>query len=296
MPLPPYFDPSHLPTFEFKSGDIIISSGAKSGLHWTKHQVSQLLAEAPEPNPQIGDLVPWLDWRMNPTDTNEERTRVLNEFDWSKTKGRRIFCTHTPFGPDFPIPFREDVKYIVSGRNPFDLVISAHHFIQDHNDEFFDAWGLKHLKLPFEELFEALLTGQLPILMFMETVWKYRHHKNVFMVHYADMRKDLPSHLKKLSEFLEVSLDPQTMDKVIERCSFEWMRQFFDTEKGIGFRKPDGTVIPVFLSREALLRKGAVNDQHEKLTPEMRQRLEEALKQRWPPELYQWMLEGGPLP
>jgi len=295
--LPPYFDASNLATFKFRSGDIIITCGAKSGLHWLKHQVSQLIAEAPENNPPISKLVPWLEWRFNQTETNEERNKFLEEFDWSVTKGQRIFCSHQPFGPEFALPFRDDVKYLVSARNPFDVMISLYLFLQEHNHEFMEAWGTDKMKnVPLAGYVELIINGQLPIFLLTEVIWKYRHHKNVLLVHFSDMKNDLRGHMEKVCQFLEVNPDRQTFERVLERSSFEWMKKNFDFTEGLGYRKPDGTLIHALIGQHSLLRKGAVNDEFEDFTSELRERFDKSLREKWDPQMYQWMMGGGSLP
>ena len=55
--------------------------------------------------------------------------------------------------------------------------------------------------------------------------WNLRRLPNVMMIHFNDMKRDLPGAVKRVASFLEIDLDPATFDKVVEHSSFDWMKK-----------------------------------------------------------------------
>src|SRR5262249_55493828 len=98
--------------FEFRAGDIVISTPAKSGTTWTQMLCALLIlagADFPEP---LGVLSPWIDMPNRAID--DVRATLARQ------RHRRFVKTHTPLDG---IPMRDDVTYLVVGRDPRDIAI-----------------------------------------------------------------------------------------------------------------------------------------------------------------------------
>ncbi len=54
----------------------------------------------------------------------------------------------------------------------------------------------------------------------MRSWWEVRRLPNVLMVHYADLKADLPSQMRRIAEFLEISVDEAQWDTIVEHCTF----------------------------------------------------------------------------
>jgi len=93
-----------------------------------------------------------------------------------------------------------------------------------HSKEFRALWG--GFPPPMGKL-EAmkLITNDLPDFYFgyLKAWWAVRHEPNVLLLHFSDLKVDLPGQVKRIAEFL--GIDPTAyMDKVLEKSSFKYMK------------------------------------------------------------------------
>ena len=102
--------------FEFRPGDIVISTRSKSGTTWMQRICSLLVFQSAELPAPIAELSPWLDHRVAPVE------RVYANLD-AQTH-RRFIKTHTPLDG---LPLRPEVTYIVVCRQPLDAAVSLYH-------------------------------------------------------------------------------------------------------------------------------------------------------------------------
>jgi hypothetical protein len=136
----PYIDPSIFRDFVFEKGDVVVSCPIKCGTHWTMMQAYSILASGDTNFSDIYERVPWIEFKSFPEQTNQERVASLAAVKFN-TPGHRVFKSHMMLPPG-PLPFLPDVRYVVTGRCPWDMVVSIVPFFQTHKDEFFAAWGL----------------------------------------------------------------------------------------------------------------------------------------------------------
>ena len=54
--------------------------------------------------------------------------------------------------------------------------------------------------------------------------WKVKDLPNVKMVHYNNLKEDLPGNMKDIARFLEIEYDESKFDELVENCSIEKMR------------------------------------------------------------------------
>src|SRR5262245_8917261 len=99
--------------FVFRPGDIVISTPPKCGTSWTQMLCGLLLFDGPDFPGSISDLSPWLDLYFR------TEADVFAQLD--AQQHRRFIKTHTPLDG---IPVRDDVIYIVVGRDPRDAMVS----------------------------------------------------------------------------------------------------------------------------------------------------------------------------
>lgn len=48
---------------------------------------------------------------------------------------------------------------------------------------------------------------------------------NVMLVHFADLKRDLPGQIRRVAAFLDISVDESNWGAIVEHCSFDWMKQ-----------------------------------------------------------------------
>jgi hypothetical protein len=296
----PYIDPSVImgpDAFKFKEGDIVLSVPVKAGTHWTMFLTYSILSGGAFDFQDMYDRVPWLEFRFSPTDTQQDRVRLLENTKFN-TPGHRTFKSHLPpmlLGPDK----HPEVKYVFVYRNPYDMVLSMAPFFRSHTDEFFAAWGLTDLKQKMgtnEQVLTAVEAGAFPPFLFegFKVAWALRKLPNVLLLHFTDLKNNLPREVDRLVKFLGKELTAEQRALICERGTFQWMKQHEDqfSAKVIGFRKPDGTLIPA-LQPASVLRKGEVGENVTALTDEQRGRILNRVKQVIDdPELLSYIFDG----
>ena len=55
--------------------------------------------------------------------------------------------------------------------------------------------------------------------------WDARHLPNVLLVHFADLKADLPEQIRRIAEFLAIDIDETSWPAIVEHCSFAYMKQ-----------------------------------------------------------------------
>ena len=108
-----------------------------------------------------------------------------------------------------------------SPRPGLEVARSLHSFFQDHDPAFKKTWGgFPPVGGDVEAVVCDLLPGgNLDSLFFhyVKAWWPFRDDKNVLMLHYSDMVKDLDGLVRKLAAFLEVSFSTS-----VDESAFWW--------------------------------------------------------------------------
>ena len=66
-----------------------------------------------------------------------------------------------------------------------------------------------------------------PFWSFFENVrswWAIRSLPNVLMLHFAELKADLPGQIRRIAGFLDVPIDETRFPRIVERCGFAWMK------------------------------------------------------------------------
>ncbi len=61
------------------------------------------------------------------------------------------------------------------------------------------------------------------------TYWEQRHRGNLLLVHYADLKADFEGEVRRIAEFLDITLANAQLQQVVQRCTFEYMREHPET-------------------------------------------------------------------
>src|SRR5262249_35638843 len=54
--------------------------------------------------------------------------------------------------------------------------------------------------------------------------WAIRDLPNVLIVHYANLKRDLPGEMRRVAAFLEIPIDESRWNTIVGFCSFDWMK------------------------------------------------------------------------
>ncbi|KAJ1531394.1 hypothetical protein ONE63_000075 [Megalurothrips usitatus] len=152
-------------------------------------------------------------------------------------------------------------KVVYVARDPKDLCVSYYHYCR-----------LAHgLDGPFQDFAELFLQGGVPygsawshILSF----WARRNDPNLLFLKYEDMKKDLPSQIRRTAEFLGKQIGNDDIRNLIEYLSFDRMRD----NPAVNFQVVLAGKYRREGAREAdvgFIRKGQVGDYKNYMTEDM---------------------------
>ena len=54
--------------------------------------------------------------------------------------------------------------------------------------------------------------------------WAIRDLPNVLLVHFANLKRDPASEIRRIAAFLDIPIDEARWDAILEYCSFDWMK------------------------------------------------------------------------
>jgi aryl sulfotransferase len=221
-----HFDSTIWNDFKFRDDDIIISTYGKSGTTWMQQIIAQLLFGG-DPNLEVAEMSPWMDLRLPPKEIKLPLVEAQTH--------RRFLKTHLPVDA---LRFSSKAKYIYIGRDARDVIWSMYNHHANANQTFYDALnktpGLvgPEIGRPNENIkeywYEWCQKDGFPFWPFWENVrswWEIRDLPNVMLIHFSDLKQDMPSEIRRIAAFLDIEINEQDWPKILEYCSFQWMKQ-----------------------------------------------------------------------
>jgi hypothetical protein len=290
------YDSARWAEFELRPGDIVISTPPKSGTTWTQMLCALLVFDGPVFPAPLEQVSPWLD----------QLSRSLDEVCeiYGAQQHRRFIKTHTPLDG---LPERDDVTYVVVGRDPRDVAISMEHQLDNFDIARFlelraTAVGLDDLaELPSRptrwadpaEWFRAFVNVDdlggvvtlASVLHHLGTAWERRDESNVALFHYADYLVDLPGEMIRLAAALGIELTRARAEALAPEAGIVRMRE----------RASD--VVPnasmgLFKSTEAFLRAGSTGEWRAHTTDADLAEYERRVAELAAPDLAAWAHRG----
>jgi aryl sulfotransferase len=236
-----HFDSTIWNDFQFRDDDIVIGTYAKSGTTWVQQIVGQLIFEGREDLP-VAELSPWLDLRVPPKDVK------LPEVE--KQTHRRFLKTHLPVDA---LVFSPKVKYIYIGRDGRDVVWSMYNHHANANSLWYQALNdtpgrvgpaieppPDSIRQYFRDWLER--DGH-PFWPFWENIrswWAIRRLPNVLLLHFADLKQDMPGEIRRIAAFLDIPIDEAKWDAIVDHCSFDYMKAHASASVPLGGAFWDG--------------------------------------------------------
>ena len=211
--------------FAFRNDDIILGTYAKSGTTWMQQILAQLIFSGAE-GLDLGTMSPWMDLRLPP---KEVKLPVVEA-----QAHRRFLKTHLPVDA---LVFSDKAKYIYVARDGRDVAWSLHNHHLTANDVWYGALNdtpgrvgppIGRPNPDVAAYFRDWLAsdGQ-PFWSFWENIrtwWDIRDLPNVLLVHFADLKADMPGEIARIADFLGIRHDAATMAKITEHCTFDYMK------------------------------------------------------------------------
>lgn len=221
-----HFDSTIWNDLNFRDDDIVISTYAKSGTTWVQQIVSQLLFNGEE-GMEVAEMSPWLDLRVPPKDVKLPVVEVQTH--------RRFLKTHLPVDA---LVFSEKAKYIYIGRDGRDVLWSMYNHHSTANDTWYEALNeppgrvgpaIEPPPATVTQYYHEWLDGNgHPWWPFWENIrswWSIRELPNVYMLHFTNLKNDMPGEIRKIAEFIETPIDESRWDQIVRHCSFEYMKE-----------------------------------------------------------------------
>jgi hypothetical protein len=311
VPIPPFFESTmfHRDEEWLRPNDVVVSAGAKTGTTWLLETVHQIRMRGRDTNASDVFLdAPWAEYKRFPGETKEQRMSYIRSVSERFPFG--VYKTH--YAPPVNMPrVRNDVKYVLSFRDPFDSVSSFVTFGENYSPSYRDWWGgfppvgsddldsLEKMVLRDKGdgksgFFEDL------ILDHVRGFWPYRNSANVLWLHYADRLSDPVADLDKISSFLGIQLSGEEKRAVLNHTSFATMKArdrryrfcgIFDEPRRYGLIPRD---VECMFSNFVV--KGAARRGKDELRSGAREEMVRLCHKHLGVEVCEWLKSGGTLP
>jgi aryl sulfotransferase len=220
-----HFDSTIWNDFNFRDGDIVIATYAKAGTTWVQQIVSQLIFDGAE-GLEVAEMSPWLDLRVPPKAVKLPAVEAQTH--------RRFIKTHLPVDA---LVFSPRAKYIYIGRDGRDVNFSMYNHHANANDEWYRALNdtpgrvgspIEKPPADIRQYFREWLEGDgHPFWPFWENIrawWAIRHLPNVYLLHFSELKRDLPGQIGRIAAFLDIPIDEARLPLIVEHCSFDYMK------------------------------------------------------------------------
>jgi aryl sulfotransferase len=211
--------------FKFRDDDIVINAYSKSGTTWVQQIVAQLIWNGAV-NINISKISPWIDCRFP---SKDERLEIVE----SQTH-RRFIKSHLPVDT---LVYSPKAKYIYIGRDGRDVLWSLYNHHRNFKkdviqgiDSVPERTGPPLGEAPssvLEYFHNWLANDGYPWWPYWDHVlswWKINDLPNVMLLHFANLKKDMPGEIRRIAKFLEITIDEMKWDAIIEHCSFDYMK------------------------------------------------------------------------
>jgi aryl sulfotransferase len=220
-----HFDSTIWNDLKFRDDDIVVATYGKAGTTWMQQIIGQML-HGPDPELAVAEMSPWLDLRVPPKAVKLPMVEAQQH--------RRFLKTHLPVDA---LVYSPKAKYIYIGRDARDVVWSFHNHHVNANALWYEALNDTPGRVgpPIEPppadvhqyWIDWMNRDGYPMWPFWENVrswWEIRHLPNLLLVHFAEIRRDMPAQMRRFAEFLGISVKESSWPQILEFCSFDWMK------------------------------------------------------------------------
>merc|ERR1712215_67790 len=237
--------------------DVWISSFPKCGTTWTQEMVWNIVHNLDfhtAKSVSLEERVPFLELtgltetgHMVTMKEEVAGTGLLNSIEQvNNLNSPRVIKTHLSIDILPKDVLKKKIKLIYVARNPRDAVVS-----------YYNHWKVMDgFKGSFDTFFNAFVGDVCgyysPFLKHVLGYWNSRHKENLLFITFEDMKRDLPSVIRKVASFLDKDLSDSEVTQLAEHLSFknmkknaavnkedilETMRKMNGAEKGTFMRK-----------------------------------------------------------
>jgi aryl sulfotransferase len=282
--------------FTPRADDIVVATTYKAGTTWMQAIVANLIFGGVLPG-SLHDLSPWIEQRLFPLEL--VLTRIQHQTH------RRAVKTHLPLDG---LPFYENVKYIVVGRDPRDIFMSYANMYGNFTPEAIMLANaipgrvggeLRPCPDDIHELWRNWMTrGGFPwehdgfpfysVLRHARTWWDYRHLSNILHIHFGDLLADLEGGIRRVARFLQIEPSVAAWPKIVHNCKFAEMKKHGDE------LMPQTRLI-LKGGADTFFHKGTNGRWRDTLTVDELKLYDAAASRELAPECRRWLECGGPV-
>jgi aryl sulfotransferase len=210
-------------SYNHRPGDIFVCASPKCGTTWMQTIVASLLWPDGDFPDAVIEIGPWFDGRIFDFDELMARLEAQSH--------RRFIKTHTPADG---IPIFDKASYIVVARDGRDAFVSFVNHLKHMRADLIERLNAQAMAQGINPVvkfrgdvhgfFERWITDA-PPLRHLATWWDLRGEPNVLLVHYNDLQADLDGEMRRVAAFLKIDIPAALWPEVVERCTFERMRE-----------------------------------------------------------------------
>lgn len=297
------FDSARWDDFSLRSDDVLVTTPSKTGTTWVQTICALLILGPPPWGQPLADISPWLDMNVEPVSDVHARLEAQTH--------RRVIKTHTPLDG---LPAHPGVRYLTIGRDPRDVGLSWDGHIRNIDfEQILDvrlrAVGgddLADLGLDLEnppapppedpvERFRLFVDNEdlavqggslLGFAHHMAQAWEKRDRDDLLLLHYADLRADLPGEMRRIADFLDIEVDEGDWPVLVDPAGFDAMRARADD---VVPAAPSG----IWQNHRAFFAEGRLGGWRS-LPPEVLRRYDERAAELFPDDLRRWLEHEPP--
>lgn len=272
--------------FPFRDDDIIIATYAKAGTTWTQQIISQLLFDGEE-DMEVAEMSPWMDLRIPPKEVKLPAVEAQTH--------RRFLKTHLPVDA---LVYAPEAKYIYIARDGRDVVWSFYNHHANANEGWYDALNNTPGRVgppigkPVDDVREYFLEwlekDGFPIWSLWENMrawWEIRHLPNLMLLHFNDLKADMPGEIRRMAAFLNIDINEEKWPAIIEHCSFQYMKANATKSVPLGGAFWEG-------GAQTFINKGTNGRWRDILSDDDNRRYEETARQELGEECAHWLATG----
>ncbi|HYZ34583.1 MAG TPA: sulfotransferase domain-containing protein [Crenalkalicoccus sp.] len=273
--------------FAFRDDDVIIATYGKSGTTWTQQIIGQLVFNG-DADVDVAALSPWLDLRVPPKEVKLPQVEAQ--------RNRRFIKTHLPVDA---LVYSPRARYVYVGRDARDVMWSMHNHHANANQLWYDALNKTPGRVgppiapPPADVRRYFLDwlerdGE-PFWPFWENVrswWAIRDLPNLMLLHFDELKADLPGAIRRIAGFLEIPVDEARFPAIVEHCGFDWMKAHAERSAPLGGGLWEG-------GASTFIHKGTNGRWRDVLTAADCQRYEEMALRELGPDCAAWLAGEG---
>jgi len=238
--------------FRPREDDIFIVTYPRSGTTWMQMVLYQLTTDGRMDFTHISEVSPWFE-RSLALGTAEAQ-------DFESLPSPRIFKSHLPH-----MWLPGGCRYIYITRDVADVAVSYYHLYRSH-------LGFEG---SFSDFLKRFTSGRVQYKSWFKHVagWKTRRGEpGVLFVRYEDMLASLKSVIGEVAGFCGLEVGGATLDRVLRRCDFEFMKRHQDK-----FDHATKVLLDRGIRQDSFIRKGGGGEGADRMTGRQKESLRRML-------------------